>query len=105
MTDITFKEGTFHNIVITIPDEIALDNFKAKIQVRENINAGLLFEFSTEDNTLEKNNNSISLSIPANKTVGKAGSYLWQMGIWTNEEDAIKFPISKFIIIPTIVAI
>lgn len=103
MSDILFKEGAMHSVVINIPVEINLTGYKAKIQVRKSVTASIIdFEFNTENATLNIVGQQILLQIPANLTDNKDGDYLWQLMIYTNTADAIKFAIGKFIILPSI---
>ena len=104
MSDILFKEGAYNSVAINIPVEINLTGYKAKIQVRKSINAGIIdFEFSTETSTLIIVGQQVLLQVPANLTDNKDGEYLWQLMLYTTLTDAIKFSIGKLIISPSIV--
>lgn len=101
--NILMKEGALHSVVITVPQDINLYLYKVKIQVRTDVDAEPTFTFSTEDNTLELGEgNSILLLIPASLTIGLAGEYKWQLMLYSDDTDAIKFPIYKFTIQPAI---
>lgn len=102
--NITFKEGTAHSVVINLPVEIDLTVYDAKIQVRQAAGDEVVFEFSTQADTLTDGINSLLLEIPATLSVGKAGSYKWQLMLnnTTDLEDIIKFPIYGFTVLQAI---
>ena len=102
--EITFYEGSLHTVTINLPTGL-IDGYtyQAKIQVRKSDNSELPdFEFSTTANTLTIVGNQIFLEIPANLTNGKDGIYKWQLMLYTDDTDAIKFTPEKFIIKPSI---
>lgn len=100
--NITFKEGALHNIVINIPVEIDLTLYDAKIQVRASAGDEVIFEFSTALGTITEGTNSLLVEIPASISIGKAGTYKWQLMLIKDEDDVIKFPIYNFNVLQAI---
>lgn len=90
MNEITFIEGSVH--VVTIPIVgIDLTGKKASIQVRREQSDALLFNFKTDDATLNIAGQTIVLAFPPSLSVGKSGKAKWQLKIYTDDSDAVKF--------------
>ena len=116
MADATIQltEGSRHNVVLIVPNDISLTAYNAKIEVKtKETSTTNLYTFSTIDNSLIKNISTISgstvqqvlLQINASATEGKNGNYKWQLILWSTVDDVIKFPIQNFIIKPSITTI
>lgn len=116
--EIILIEGAKHNVVFVVPNDINLATYNALIQVKNRENSDInIFEFSTvtglTGGTLTKNITTISgtttqqliLSIPAKTTVNMNGIYKYQLMLYSNNTDAIKFDIQNFIIKPALVEI
>ena len=100
---ILFNEGALHSVLITISSGVTVTGYNATILVKDDFEDTAILEFSTIDSTLiYGSNNTILWNIPANKSVGLGGSYLWQLKLYTDNTDAILFPVNRMIITESI---
>ena len=107
INDIIFQEGSVHTVTMTIPDTIPLVGKQASIQVRNRPDSGLDFQFYTDttkegDGILGISGQVITLFIPADVSLGKADTYMWQLKIYSTDDDAINSAVFDFIILPSI---
>lgn len=100
---IEFNEGELHNVIISVPEEIDISDFEAVFQVRKKPNSTLIFEFKTDDDTMLVSGQDFLISILPDDSIGKVGSYYWQLKITNGSEIVYKFPINSFIIKSAIV--
>jgi len=100
--DIIFREGSQYNVLIEVYSGITLSGYIAKIDVKANTESLPILEFTTTDGSLIIADNNIILTIPSNSTIGLSGEYYWQLSLNTTDINAIKYPIYKFTILPSI---
>lgn len=103
-TDIFLKEGSLLSVVINVPSDIDLSAYNSKIQVKSDIVDSVPdFEFSSVSGTTTHIDNQILWDIPPTLTVGKAGKYLWQLMLYSDSSDVIKFGIYNLYITAAVV--
>ena len=104
---ISFIEGDLKVVTITVPDELTMTDKKAKVQIRHEPGAPVKMEFSTVDTPLLFTlvGQQILWTIPGFMSVGKAGAYQWEIGIYSNETDPKRVARGLFEIIPSITQI
>jgi len=100
---IQFNEGELHDVVITIPESIDLSEYEAVIQVRQKPDHPLILEYKTEDDTITRNGQDLLLSILPAQSVGKVGTWQWQLKLIKSSTNIYKFPIYPFVIKSVIV--
>ena len=101
--EIRLDEGANFNVRFLVSDTIDLGLYDVKIQVRKTSISPLLLEYSTVENTLQKQGQNIYWHIPSGDTLGKVGSYMWQFMLCLNEATVHVFTKDVFEISPAIV--
>ncbi len=104
---ISFIEGDLMTIRVTVPDELDMSDRIAKVQVRREPGAPVKFEFATNDGKgmFVLSGQEISWAIPGFLSVGKAGVYQWEIVIYKNVTDPVRFARGVFEIIPQIATV
>lgn len=127
---ISFIEGDLKNIKITVPNECDMAGKKAKVQIRKEPGSPVVLEFSTDDTegwfvkTTEitpavpavdgEGGNPGTPAVPASTkqvilwvipgyiSVGKSGTFYWEIIIFSNEIDPARYARGVFEIQPQI---
>ena len=99
---ISFIEGDLMTLKITVPVELDMTDRIAKVQVRREPKAPLKFEFATNDDSgmFVLSGQEIAWVIPGFLSVGKSGIYQWEIVIYKNATDPVRFARGLFEIIP-----
>lgn len=91
MTKIEFIEGAVHVVTIPIVGFTPLSNYQASIQFRKVSVGPVVMEFNTANGSLAIVGQNIVMTILPIKSQKMAGMGKWQLALWINETDKIKF--------------
>jgi hypothetical protein len=103
---ITLDAGETLGVVLTVPEDIDISDYEAKIEVRKKPNSSVVLSFDTSDDTITKNDQQLHFSIlPSQTTNAMGGEYKWQLMLYndTDEDDVQIFTSGTFIINKSIV--
>lgn len=87
---IEVQEATPRTITFVVPDEIVMTNRKAKLQVRKNGSTAPIITIDTDGGKIVKNLQRLICSFSASDSLDKAGTYAWDLVVYTTTSDGIK---------------
>ena len=90
LNEIKFIEGSVWTVSMDIPDFTPLSNYQASIQFR-NLTGVEIMNFQTSDNSLSISGQTIVFTILPILSIGQYGKGKWQLAIWTDTTDVVKF--------------
>jgi hypothetical protein len=83
-------EGDYHTRVFIAPVQIDLAGKKLKMQLRKNVDSPVVvLNLTTDNNLIQVSDQQFTLFFLGEQTVGKRGSYVSDIVVYTDETDEL----------------
>lgn len=99
---IQLQEGDAADVRFVVPDEISMTARSAKMQIRKDAQSKLIKELATGGSGIVKSGQTLICSFVPEDFKGKAGTYMWELEVFTVSTDVITIGRGTVVINPEI---